>query len=312
MAPVLLDGRFDQAIEIGDDVAPFELCPCSLQPGFQLGAEHQGEERAKQMATDDCERLQLSPSEIITLLTILHSSKYKYLKSFYDGFAYPYLKVCFPGMPSYERFVIIQKSVIVPLTYFVLSRMGRRTGIYYIDSTALPVCNNRRIGRHKVFAGLAQRGKTSMGWFFGLKLHLLFNDIYEIIAIKLTPGNVADTTPVLDLTKGLSGKLFGGKGHIGAKLAKKLLRRRLTLFTRVRSNMESLPISIPDKMLLNARNMAETIIGHIKAFSSLNLPKHRSPTNGFLHILSAVAAYQINPIEKASDNDFYFPPALPA
>jgi len=191
----------------------------------------------------------LSPSEIITLLIILHSSKYKYLKSFYNGFAFPYLKVCFPGMPSYERFVIIQKSVIVPLTYFVLSRMGRRTGIYYIDSTALPVCNNRRIGRHKVFAGLAQRGKTSMGWFFGLKLHLVFNDKYEIIAIKLTPGNVADTTPVLDLTKGLSGKLFGDKGYIGAELAKKLLRRGLTLFTRVRSNMKSLPISIPDEVL---------------------------------------------------------------
>ena len=248
----------------------------------------------------------LSSSEIMTLLILFHSSRFKYLKSFYNGFARPYLKACFPGMPSYERFVIIQKSVIAPLSFFVMSRMGRRTGIYYIDSTALPVCNNRRISRHKVFAGLAQRGKTSMGWFFGLKLHLVFNDIYEIVAIKLTPGNVADTTPVQDLTKGLLGKLFGDKGYIGAELAKKLLRRGLTLFTRVRSNMKSLPISMPDKALLNARNMAETIIGHIKAFSSLNLPKHRSPINGFLHILSAVAAYQIDPIEKTTDNHFYF------
>src|SRR6187551_2409465 len=74
--------------------------------------------------------------------------------------------------------------------------LGTRTGLYYIDSTALPVCDNHRINRHKVFAGLAQRGKTSMGWFFGFKLHLVFNTDNEIVALKLTPGNVHDTQPV--------------------------------------------------------------------------------------------------------------------
>ena len=59
-------------------------------------------------------------------------------------------------------------------------------------------CDNHRISRHKVFADLAQRGKTSMGWFFGFKLHLVFNNDNEIVALKLTPGN--DTTPVPALT----------------------------------------------------------------------------------------------------------------
>ena len=53
-------------------------------------------------------------------------------------------------------------------------------------------CDNHRLSRHKVFAGLAQRGK--MGWFFGFKLHLVFNTDNEIVALKLTPGH--DTTPV--------------------------------------------------------------------------------------------------------------------
>src|SRR3954451_4782571 len=126
-------------------------------------------------------------------------------------------------------------------------------------------CDNHRIARHKVFADLAQRGKTSMGWFFGFKLHLVFNNRNEIVALKLTPGN--DTTPVPALTRELTGKLFGDKGYIGQKLAEDLLRRGLTLFTRVRKNMKSLPLSLQDKALLNARNMAETIIGHIKEFS---------------------------------------------
>ena len=148
-----------------------------------------------------------------------------------------------------------------------------------------------------MLAGLAQRGKTSMGWFFGFKLHLVFNNDHEIVALKLTPGNVHDTTPVPALTRELTGKLFGDKGYIGQKLAEDLLRRGLTLFTRVRRNMKSLPMSLHDKALLNARNMAETIIGHIKEFSSLNLSKHRSVINAFVHIIAAITAYQINPFK---------------
>src|SRR4051794_8245729 len=158
-------------------------------------------------------------------------------------------------------------------------------------------CDNHRISRHKVFADLAQRGKTSMGWFFGFKLHLVFNNRNEIVALKLTPGTVHDTTPVPALTRELTGKLFGDKGYIGQKLAEDLLRRGLTLFTRVRKNMTSLPLSLQDKALLNARNMAETIIGHIKEFSSLNLSKHRSVINAFVHIIAAITAYQINPFK---------------
>src|SRR3954454_17328127 len=154
-------------------------------------------------------------------------------------------------------------------------------------------CDNHRISRHKVFADLAQRGK--MGWFFGFKLHLVFNNDNEIVALKLTPGNVHDTTPVPALTRELTGKLFGDKGYIGQKLAEDLLRRGLTLFTRVRRNMKSLPLSLQDKALLNARNMAD--IGHIKEFSSLNLPKHRSAINAFVHIIAAITAYQINPFK---------------
>src|SRR5919107_1566787 len=202
----------------------------------------------------------LSTSEIITLLLVLHSSGFKHLKSFYHGFAEPLLRGSFPGMPCYEHSVALQKSVFVPLVVFLHSHLGTRTGLYYIDSTALPVCDNHRISRHKVFADLAQRGKTSMGWFFGFKLHLVFNNRHEIVALKLTPGNVHDTTPVPALTRELTGKLFGDKGYIG-------------------------------------RNMAETIIGHIKEFSSLNLSKHRSAINAFVHIIAAITAYQINPFK---------------
>jgi Transposase DDE domain len=192
---------------------------------------------------------------------------------------------------------------------FLLAELGKKTGIYYLDSTALPVCHNRRIGQHKTVPELAARGKTSMGWFLGFKLHLVFNDRNEIVALKLTPGHVADTAPVSALTKNLMGKLFGDKGYIGKKLAEELLHRGLTLFTRVRKNMKSLPLSMSDKMLLNGRHMAETIIGSIKGRSSLNLPKHRLPSNAFLHIMAALVAYQLDPIKP---NHAFFSPRPPA
>src|SRR6516225_6379789 len=191
----------------------------------------------------------LSVSEIITLLLVLHSSSFKYLKNFYQGLARPLLRPCFPGMPCYEQFVTVQKRAFVPLMFFLLSCLGKQTGIYYIDSTALPLCDNHGIYRHKTFAGLAARGKNSMGWFFGFKLHLVFNQLNQIVALKITPGNVADSKAVPSLTKTLVGKLFGDKGYIGKNLAEQLLRRGLALLTRVRKNMKSLPLSMTDKML---------------------------------------------------------------
>jgi Transposase DDE domain len=238
----------------------------------------------------------LVESEIMTLLVLYHASRFKNFKAFYNGVVLGLLRPYFPGAPCYDRFLTLTKRVWALLAFFLASRMGKKTDIYYIDSTPLAVCHNRRINRHKVFAGLAERGKTSMGWFFGFKLHLVFNHKREIVALKLTPGNVSDTAPVPELTKDLVGKLFGDKGYIGQKLAQELLRRGLALMTRVRSNMKSLPVSLLDKALLNGRGIAETIIGHIKEFSSLRLPKHRSVFNAFTHITAAIVAYQISPL----------------
>jgi hypothetical protein len=238
----------------------------------------------------------LADSEIMTILVLYHSSRFKYVKAFYEGIVLALLRPAFPKAPCYARFIALTNPVWVPLTVFLLTRRGRRTGIYSIDSTPLAICHNRRIGRHEVFADLAARGKTSLGWFFGFKLHLVFNHERQIVALKLAPGNVNDTTPVPDLTQDLIGKLFGDKGYVGKDLAQSLLRRGLALMTRVRRNMKQLPVSFLDKALLNARNIVETIIGHIKEFSSLRLPKHRSVFDAFTHIIATVVAYQINPL----------------
>jgi hypothetical protein len=160
----------------------------------------------------------LVDSEIMTILVMYHGSRFQDFKTFYNTVIRGYFHAFFPGAPCYERFLTLTKRAWVLLTFFLVSRRGRKTDIYYIDSTALPVCHIKRQAKHRVFSGLASWGRTSVGWFFGFKLHLVFNNEREIVALKLTPGNINDPVPVRELTKSLVGKLFGDKGYIGKKL----------------------------------------------------------------------------------------------
>jgi Transposase DDE domain len=280
---------FDRLVE---DFCQFDDFCQAFRPLWEARLLRQGAQPARKRGP----QAGLADSEIMTILVLYHSSRFSNFKAFYGGVILGLLRSAFPQAPCYARFITLTQHVWVPLTVFLLTRMGRRTGIYYSDSTPLPVCHPRRINRHKVFAGLAERGKTSLGWFFGFKRHRVFNHERQIVALKLTPGNVNDTTPVPQLTRDLIGKLFGDKGYVGKDLAHRLLRRGLVLMTRVRRNMKRLAVSFLDKALLNGRNIVETIIGHIKEFSSLRLPKHRSVCNAFTHLTAAIVAYQINPL----------------
>ena len=173
---------------------------------------------------------QLHPSEIMTIVILFHQSHYRTFKAYYTEYVQRHLQSEFPTLVSYHRFVELMPTILVPLVAYLHTQLGRCTGISFIDSTPLAVCHNARIHQHRVFAGRAARGKTSVGWFFGFKLHLVVNDQGELLAFCLTPGNVDDRHPVPKLAKGLVGKLFGDKGYLSQPLAQHLL----VLFESVR------------------------------------------------------------------------------
>src|SRR5262249_49782218 len=158
---------------------------------------------------------------------------------------------------SYQRFVALMPSVLLPLTAYLHTQLGAGTGIGFVDSTPLAVCRTARITRHRVFGADAARGKTSVGWFYGFKLHLVVNDRGELLAFCLTRGNVDDRTPVpalLGRVRGLFGRLFGDKGYISQPLAERLLvERGVRLITRLRSNMRNRLMPPGDKLLLRKR-----------------------------------------------------------
>jgi transposase len=249
----------------------------------------------QQLACGMCHRQrtrQLCLSEIMTILIAFHSSGYRNFKTYYREQVCRYWRAEFPDLVSYNRFVEFMPSALLPLCAYLRSCLGACTGISFLDSTPLAVCDNHRIAQHKVFDGVAHRGKSSTGWFFGFKLHLLFNDRGELLNIALTPGNVDDRRPVPRLVQRLFGKIFADKGYLSQPLFHQLLETLgLQLITKLRSNMKNRLVPVEDKLLLRKRAIVETIIDQLKNISQIEHTRHRSVTNFLVNLLCGLIAY---------------------
>lgn len=237
----------------------------------------------------------LSPSEIMTICIHFHQSHYRTFKHYYNDYVCKHLRQQFPALVSYERFVTLMKSVLVPLCFFRQGFKGEKTGIYFVDSTLLKACHIKRERQHKVFKGLTEKSKSTMGWFFGFKLHLIINDKGEIMAVKLTAGNVDDRSPVPNLVKNLIGKLVGDKGYISQKLFDQLYQQGLQLITKIKKNMKNKLMSVTDKLLLRKRAIIESVNDQLKNISQIEHTKHRSVWNFAVNILAGLCAYILQP-----------------
>ena len=237
----------------------------------------------------------LSSSEIMTLVIDFHREGYRNFKDYYLKHVCLELRGEFPSLPSYNRFVELMPGVLLPLTAYLQSRYGNCTGISFVDSTAIAVCHNRRIRRHKVFKDLAARGKTSVDWFFGFKLHLIVNAQGELLAVFLTAGNVDDREPLAQMTQDLFGKLFGDKGYVSQKLFEQLFERGLELITTIRKNMKNALMRLEDKLLLRKRYIIETINDQLKNISQIEHSRHRKPANFAVNLIAGLIAYTLQP-----------------
>jgi len=255
--------------------------------------------QAQQLASGSRRRRRaghLCLSEVMTILIWFHHSQYRTFKAYYTEEVVGHLSSEFPELVSYTRFVDLMPSALLPLCVYLRSCFGRCTGTSFLDATALAVCDNRRIPQHKVFAGLAQRGKTSMGWFFGFKLHLVVNDRGELLNVALTPGNVDDRQPVPRLVKRLFGHLFADRGYISQPLFEQLLETfRLQLITKLKRNMKDRLMPLSDKLLLRKRAIIESIIDPLKNISQIEHSRHRSPINFLVNLVCGLIAYSHQP-----------------
>ena len=236
----------------------------------------------------------LTSSEVMTILIAFHRSDFRTFKHFYIMLQKQHIAE-FPDLVSYQRFVELMPSVLALLCGYLRSRFGKCTGIAFVDSTALAVCGNKRISRNRVFRGMAKLGKTTMGWFFGFKLHLVINECGELLAVQLTHGNVDDRQPVPHLTRELFGKLFGDKGYISSELFAQLWDRGLQLITHIRRNMTNQLMPLVDKILLRKRSLIETVNDQLKNISQIEHTRHRSATNFVVNLVAGLIHYTHQP-----------------
>jgi transposase len=254
----------------------------------------------KQSLIESGEKQRLKPgrlteSEVITLLVLFHHYRFRDFKTFYTHYAHKHLRQAFPELVSYTRMLTLLQIVMVPLSAFLISRYAKPTGIAFIDSSKIAVCHNIRIPRNKVFADIAQRGKGSMGWFYGFKLHLLVNDLGEILSVKVTAGNIDDRKPVPEMVKHLWGSLYADKGYLSKSLTESLASKDIQLITSARKNMKAKVLSLWDKLMLRKRYIIETIFDQLKNISQIEHTRHRSPVSFAVHLMAGLIAYTFQP-----------------
>ena len=249
----------------------------------------------KQLLTDGTRvrnrESRMSTSEMMTIVIGFHMSHYRDFKNYYLGYVSQRCKKEFPELLSYTRFLAIMPRLITPMCAYFTSLKGEPTGIEFIDSTSIKVCHNIRIPRHQTFQGIAQRGKGTMGWFYGFKLHLIVNYRGEIVAAKVTTANVHDTKPVEDLAEGLTDKLYGDKGYLSKALESKLFDKGVTLITTVGKNMKAKAMSLWDRAMLSKRFIIETINDQLKNISFIEHSRHRSMNGFMLNLLAGLVSY---------------------
>ena len=278
----------DKVIDIFVPVDDFCIEFDTYIQSFRLG---DGQPKRNRKAT-------LSDSEIIAILILFHFGSFTNFKHYYNHYVKEHLSDCFPTLVSYNRFIELESRVSVPMMLFLkLYCLGKSRGINFVDSTHLKSCDNRRIHNHKVFKGVAERGKTSIGWFYGFKLHLIINDRGEILSFYLTKGNVDDRDHKVmkSMSENIFGYLFGDKGYISQTLFDLLFEDGIQLITKVRKNMKHRNLTETEQILLRKRAVIESVNDELKNICKLQHTRHRS-VNGFLfNIMSALAAYSFFP-----------------
>ena len=240
----------------------------------------------------------MSDSEIMLIMILFHTYRFRDLKSFYTMYICKHMKSEFPRTLSYNRFVERQSKVGVHLLLFLQTcALGQCTGISIIDSTPLVACHIKREYNNKTMKGFAAKGKCTMGWFYGFKLHLVINDKGEIIQWLLTAGNVDDREPLKSkrFTERLFGKLFADRGYISQDLFETLFVDDLHLVTRIKKNMKNSLMNLYDKLILRKRAIIETVNDELKNVCHIEHTRHRSVENFAVNLVAGLIAYNLLP-----------------
>lgn len=232
-------------------------------------------------------------SEIILIAVWYKTSQFNNFKAFYSYIGHSYADL-FRCLPCYQRMVnlINMHQLAIHALHFTLMKSPQCSHLW-VDSTSLPVCKNQRIQRHKALKDIATRGKSSMGWFFGCKLHVVMNADGDMVSTALSNGHIADIKMVEELVKGFKATIYADRGYISQSLKENLKLQEIDLVTYHRKNMQVIQLSQIDQHYLKQRNKIETLFSLLKGQYNLVTSKARSVQGYLSGIYASLCAYQI-------------------
>jgi hypothetical protein len=232
-------------------------------------------------------------SEVITTLVAYHHSGRKCFKYFYCQDVLKTYQSWLPDAPCYERFVALIPHVVLELYLLLKSRCQPALAENYVDSKPLKACHIKREAQHKVMVDWASKGKGTLGWFYGFKMHVVINREAQLVNFLLTAGNVADNNhQVLNyLFKEIEGKVYGDKGYLSV-LKEELLDKGVDLMPKMRRNgKKDAIVHQKDAYYHRHRGLIESVFGQCVGLIDLEHTRHRAPLNCFCHMFAALLAY---------------------
>lgn len=240
----------------------------------------------------------LSLAELVTLVLFKQFTGHKTWKAFYR-YIKTYHSQDFPQLPEYQNFVgamnaLSPYAMIMTTAFCSFFRKQTKTQELKIaDSTKLAVCNIKREFSHKVCKGLARKSKSTMGWFYGFKLHIVCNQLMQILECTILTATVDDRAALELIWAHIFGLIVADAGYLGKNRADKARAHGKILFTAVKANMKKLMTDWQHD-LLKARQIIETVFSVLKLRLGIETSLPRSPLGYFAHYAWCLAAYQLN------------------
>jgi hypothetical protein len=238
----------------------------------------------------------LTIAELVSLAIFRFFTGHRNWKDFYQHIT-TYHKKDFSELPKYKNFLVAINQLsflaLILLEGFmnIFKRFTRISDLKFADSTKLQVCHIKREFSHKVCYGLARKSKSSMGWFYGFKLHIICNELMQILNLKITAGNVDDRKGLAMIWNDIFGMIIADAGYIGKDWQAKAFSLNKCLLTGVKANMKKL-MTETEEYMLHLRQRVECVFSVLKLRFGMENTLPRSPLGYLAHYIWSITAYQ--------------------
>lgn len=239
----------------------------------------------------------LTVAETVSLAVFRFFTGHRSWKEFYRHVKCYHAKD-FPNLPTYNNFVervnrlAFFAMLILRFLMNLFNQMTGKEGLKFADGSKLIACNIKRELTNKVCKSMAKKSKSTMGWFYGFKLHIICNQLMHILAFTITPGNTDERKALARIWDNVLGMIIADAGYIGKEWAQKARDTGKLLLTAVKANMKKL-MTKTQHALFKLRQRVEAIFSVLKLRMGIENTLPRSSLGFLAHYLWCITAYQI-------------------